>query len=73
MDTLEFPSIDAAVGHFFNLDELLDLGEPYRLEYARNWVAMHVTKGAITLRSTGVRAPQLVVPAENVTTDGPTH
>lgn len=47
----EFPSIDSAVGHFFNLDEMLTSGDPVRLETARNWVAIHVARGVFKIRN----------------------
>ncbi len=51
MNALEFASIDAAVGHFFNLNEMLELGDPHRLERARNWVAIHVARGVFQIRN----------------------
>lgn len=49
MDDQTFPSIDAAVGHFFDLDEMLLSGDPAKLETARSWVAIHVARGVFRL------------------------
>ena len=49
MDAEKFVSIDAAVGHFFNLDEMLASGDPAELETARNWVAIHVARGVFRI------------------------
>lgn len=49
METETFASIDAAVGHFFNLDEMLASGDPAKLETARNWVAIHVARGVFRI------------------------
>ena len=59
MNDQEFPSIDAAVGHFFNLDELLATGDPARLETARNWVAIHVARGVFRLANTTFNLPAI--------------